>query len=132
VTTPAPRPALKRAADAHIHPAAPAGGSHLRPAPAPEEVATAPVLPGPGPAAAQPADAGSRLSGPLGGTTSDALRAAGKRARRGSRGGRDAKRVELTVQVPKALRKEFRAALKAEQLDADEVVATMLRVWLDR
>jgi hypothetical protein len=65
----------------------------------------------------------------LGGTTSDALRAAGKRTRRQAR---TDKRVELTVQVPKGLRKEFRAALKAEQLDADEVVSTMLRVWLDR
>ncbi|HEX6887723.1 MAG TPA: hypothetical protein VF143_06425 [Candidatus Nanopelagicales bacterium] len=131
MTTPAPRPALKRAADAHIHPAAPAGASHLRPAPDPGEVTDAPLLPEPRPAA-EPAGAVSRLSGPLGGTTSDALRAAGKRARRGGRGGRDEKRVELTVQVPKALRKEFRAALKAEQLDADEVVTTMLRVWLDR
>ena len=41
------------------------------------------------------------------------------------------KKVELTVKVPKSLRKDFRAALKADKKDADEVVTALLRAWLD-
>jgi hypothetical protein len=127
VTTPAPRPALRKAADAHVHPADPSGSHRLRPAgqtPAP------PAEPIPAPAPTVPAvPAPRRLSGPLNGITSDSLRAAGRRGRRRAD---DGKLVELTVKLPKSLRKEFRAALKAQDRQADDVLAALVRAWLDR
>jgi hypothetical protein len=61
--------------------------------------------------------------------TSDSLRAAGRRGRRSAPQG---KSVELTVKLPKALRKEFRAALKEQHQEADDVIAALVRAWLDR
>jgi hypothetical protein len=137
MSTPAPRPALRKAADAHIHPAAPGHSLHtLRPA------SDTPVLPeprqdpeptSPGAPPASPSPDGDatphRLSGPLRGTTSDSLRAAGKKAR--TRPGKAAdKPVDLGVKVPKSLRKDFRAAVKADKKDPDAVVTALLRTWL--
>jgi hypothetical protein len=140
MSTPAPRPALKKAADAHIHPAAPGHSLHtLRPA------ADNPVVPEPR-QDAEPASSGStapgasagtsgeatqhRLSGPLRGTTSDSLRAAAKRARTRPSGKAAEKPVDLGVKVPKSLRKDFRAAVKADKKDPDAVVTALLRTWL--
>ena len=139
MSTPAPRPALKKAADAHIHPAAPGHSLHtLRPAP------SAPTVPEPG-AGTEPSltaaplakpgtksgDAGQhRLSGPLRGTTSDSLRAAAKKARSRPSGKADEKPVDLGVKVPKSVRKEFRAAVKADKKDPDAVVTALLKAWL--
>jgi hypothetical protein len=125
VSTPTPRPALKKAADAHIHPAAPGHAAHsLRHAA--EVEAAAVTAAGTDPSGA-PAH---RLSGPLRGTTTDSLVTPGKGGRRGDRrsGG---KPVELTVKVPKSLRKEFRAAAKARKQDPDEIVTVLLRAWLE-
>ncbi len=141
MSTPAPRPALKKAADAHIHPAAPGHSLHtLRPA-----VDDSPMLPQPrqdaDPSSAGDApldkssgrsgDAGPhRLSGPLRGTTSDSLRAAAKKARTRPSGKAEEKPVDLGVKVPKSLRKDFRAAVKADKKDPDAVVTALLRAWL--
>ncbi len=132
MSTPAPRPALRKAADAHIHPAAPhhpAGA--LRPASVVEAEAVAAGAAATADAAgnADAPRARTRLSGPLRGTTSDSLRAAGKAGRRRARQAQE-KRVELTVKVPKSVRKDFRAAVKADGRDADEVVTDLLRTWL--
>jgi hypothetical protein len=140
MSTPAPRPALKKAADAHIHPAAPGHSLHtLRPASDtaaslpgsrqdPESSAEAAPLSKP---AAKSADtAQHRLSGPLRGTTSDSLRAAAKKARTRPSGKADEKPVDLGVKVPKSLRKDFRAAVKADKKDPDAVVTALLRTWL--
>lgn len=150
MTTPAPRPALRKAPDAHIHPAAPAsGGMRLRaategaPEAGPAEQPTADglaPLPGPresadsgGEARQRAGGAGGRKpSGPLKGITSDSLRAAGRRGAPGRRDDRAReKKVELTVQVPKSLRKEFQAAAKSRKTDPDAVVEALLRAWLD-
>ena len=137
--SPTPRPALKKAADAHIHPAAPG----LRPvtlrhagepAAAPAEPSAPAPEPEPGRAGKGGRERGARpltaLSRPLGGSTSDSLRPPGRRS-----GGRPAKaggkKVELSVKVPKTLRKEFLAAVKADRRNADDVVAALLRGWLD-
>jgi hypothetical protein len=141
MSTPAPRPALKKAADAHIHPAAPGHSLHtLRPA-APD---TAPALPAPSPDP-QPSPTSAplakssgksgepgphRLSGPLRGTTSDSLRAAAKKARTRPSGKADLKPVDLGVKVPKTVRKDFRAAVKADRKDPDAVVTALLKAWL--
>ena len=140
MSTPAPRPALKKAADAHIHPAAPGHSLHtLRPAPDP-----AASLPGPRQDPESSADAAPpvkptaksgdpaqhRLSGPLRGTTSDSLRAAAKKARHRPSGKAEEKPVDLGVKVPKSLRKDFRAAVKADKKDPDAVVTALLKAWL--
>lgn len=128
MSIPAPRPALKKAADAHIHPAAPGHpAGALRPAAVVEAEAASSTSAVGAPAESPPAQA--RLSGPLRGTTSDTLRAAGKASRRRARQEHE-KRVDLEVKVPKSLRKDFRAALKADGKDADEVVTALLRAWL--
>ena len=139
MSTPAPRPALKKAADAHIHPAAPGHSLHtLRPAP------DAPPAPGPrqdsridaeaaplAKSSGKSADPGPhRLSGPLRGTTSDSLRAAAKKARHRPSGKAEEKPVDLGVKVPKSLRKDFRAAVKADKKDPDAVVTALLKAWL--
>jgi hypothetical protein len=81
--------------------------------------------------AASADDAGPhRLSGPLRGTTSDSLRAAAKRARTRPSGKAEAKPVDLGVKVPKSLRKDFRAAVKADKKDPDAVVTALLKAWL--
>ena len=140
MSTPAPRPALKKAADAHIHPAAPGHSLHTlrpaadtaaplpRPSQDPEPSAAATPLSKPAGKSADPAQ--HRLSGPLRGTTSDSLRAAAKKARTRPSGKADEKPVDLGVKVPKSLRKDFRAAVKADKKDPDAVVTALLRTWL--
>ncbi|HYN55582.1 MAG TPA: hypothetical protein VES03_00140 [Motilibacterales bacterium] len=140
MSTPAPRPALKKAADAHIHPAAPGHALHtLRPAADGD-----PSLPEPGRGAepsrtsaplaksgSKSGDAGQhRLSGPLRGTTSDSLRAAAKTSRSRPSGRAEEKPVDLGVKVPKSVRKDFRAAAKADKKDPDAVVTALLKAWL--
>lgn len=149
MTSPTPRPALRRAPDADIHPAAPGqvpirqapvgqaetpgqsarpGVAHLRRAGSEEQPTILPV-----PAA--PEGEPHRLSGPLRGATSDSLRLAGRPTGKGGRKaakGPKEKRVELTVRVPKSLRDDFRAALKADRRDPDEVVGALIRAWLGR
>lgn len=128
MSTPTPRPALRKAADAHIHPAAPGHSARgLRHA---EDVADA-EAPQPEPSDPQPTRAGHRLSGPPTGTTSDSLRT-GKGGRRRARADKapEEKRVDLGVQVPKSLRKELRAAAKASRRTPDEIVTALLRGWL--
>ncbi len=71
-----------------------------------------------------------RLSGPLRGTTSDSLRAAAKKARTRPSGKAEEKPVDLGVKVPKSLRKDFRAAVKADKKDPDAVVTALLKAWL--
>lgn len=147
MSTPAPRPALRKAADAHIHPAAPSHAPGLlrhatEPQPGPDATGQvsvpAPTVspeggrPG---ASGTPAGQGSagaphRLSGALRGVTSDSLRAAGAGRRRGRADRRREKRVELTVKVPKSLRKEFLAAVKSGKKDPDDVVTALLQAWL--
>lgn len=124
MSTPTPRPALKKAADAHIHPAAPGHAAHSLRHAAEVEAAAAAAESG---TSSTPSH---RLSGPLRGTTSDSLVAAGKGGRRGPRRS-EGKPVELTVKVPKSLRKEFRAAAKARKQDPDEIVTVLLQAWLE-
>jgi hypothetical protein len=137
MSTPAPRPALKKAADAHIHPAAPGHSLHtLRPAvdapelPEPHQDGEPAALGG-APLVKSSGNSGPhRLSGPLRGTTSDSLRAAAKKARHRPSGKAEEKPVDLGVKVPKSLRKDFRAAVKADKKDPDAVVTALLKAWL--
>lgn len=142
MNAPAPRPALRKAADAHIHPAAPGHTAHsLRQASEPT-AGTAPALPVPredveskaGSTSSKGADPGKaiphRLSGPLGGTTSDSLRPNAKASRGRGRARPPEKLVEITFKVPKTVRRDFRAAVKADKKDPDEVATALLSAWL--
>jgi hypothetical protein len=140
MSTPAPRPALKKAADAHIHPAAPGHSLHtLRPAgpdaaEVPGQPQDAQPAPADAPVAAPAAKSGDpaqhRLSGPLRGTTSDSLRAAAKKARNRPSGKSAERAVDLEVKVPKSLRRDFRSAAKAAKKDPDVIVTALLKAWL--
>jgi hypothetical protein len=133
VTKPTPRPALRKAPDAHIHPAAPGHSLHLlRPARngspgVPEPRTGAEAIPD---GEAEASTTATSLSGPLRGTTSDSLRNATRKARRPPQGKSADKLVDLKVRVPKSLRKEFQAAAKADKKDPDAVVAALLKAWL--
>lgn len=129
MSTPTPRPALRKAADAHIHPAAP--GHSLRGLRQADD-SDGPPAPAVVAAEGGPSTGGHRLSGPLGGTTSDSLRPRkGGSGRRREAETKPEKTVELTVKVPKSLRKDFREAVKSTRKNPDDVVTALLRAWLD-
>lgn len=122
---PEPRPALQRAADGALHPAAPKAvpPKHLHPAPhapaapAPrtsDETPATPARPGP-PAHFRPGDLRARKAA-------------------GGKGGKPPKpvdRVDLGVKVPKKLRKAVRRKADAEGWSADEAVSYVLQAWVD-
>lgn len=142
--TPTPRPALRKAPDANIHPADPAQAAGPAPVPGPRVSDAPPVarsskavtdprvvrLP-----SAAPTSRGKRLSGPPRGATSDTLRPV-KEVRRPEpatppkRNVAKEKQVDLAVKVPKSLRKDLRAAAKSAGRTPDEVVASLIRVWI--
>ncbi len=139
---PAPRPALKKAADAHIHPAAPDHRPVLLRHAADSE-AEAKAASEPAAATGAPEARLRQGQGPAvhrSGEGQLAVRAVGREhlgqhappSRAGDRPAKaSGKKVTLTVKIPKSLRKEFNAALKADRKDADAVVTSLLRSWLD-
>lgn len=133
MTTPQPRPALRRADDAGVHPALAVAPSQAPPALRPRPVAAEPPEPGAGRPKAKPDKAKGKTKGknakaqvaeqrqPLrsaGHTTSDALRLSGS------------KRVTLQVRVPKSTRKQLRAVAKHSGTSVDELVVSALNDWL--
>lgn len=131
MTAAIPRPALRKAPDAHVHPADP---TRTTGAPPPRAMPAA-VAPSAQPAAV-PLPRLHRLSGPPRGATSDTLRtkkggrAQERRARAAAKQAKE-KKVELTVKVPKSLRKDLRAAAKASGRTPDEVITSLIRAWID-
>ena len=130
-TNPNPRPALRKAPDASVHPAAPVVGPAAPPAV---------VEPSRSPAA-NPRPTHLRPVVGLGGVTSDGLRKAPeeKKAKKGK--GKDAKesnkaakvhqrRVDLKVKVPKEVRRALRTNAKARGTSVDDVVTNVLQGWL--
>lgn len=136
MTTPEPRPALRRADDAGVHPALAVAPSH---APPPFSVGSEePAKPGKARRSPSPRlkvapeaetetskgggkaarTAGGRKFRAAGSATSDALRPA------------RAKQVPLQVRVPKAIRKQLRAVAKNSGASLDEIVVTALNDWL--
>lgn len=136
---PTPRPALRKAPDATVHPAAPVAAADSRPA----------VVPPPkskkaersGPAQLRPVVG-------LGGSTSDVLRrapdedkTAGKapskkkqskkeRKRAEQRAAAHQRRVDLKIRVPKEVRRALRKNAKARGTSVDDVVTNVLQGWL--
>lgn len=79
------------------------------------------------PPARPPAKPSSRKPPPyLSGSTSDAVRVKGKRAKAAAKALENAKPVTLKVQVPKGLRKAVRKRAAADGVSVDEFVASAL------
>ncbi len=126
---PGPRPALRKAPDATVHPAAPVAAEETK---APVVVPTE-----------RARQAHLRPVVGLGGLTSDVLRSAPKDSKSGKRAAKEAKkrakkerelhqrRVDLHVKVPKSVRTKLRKNAKARGTSVDDVVASVLEGWLD-
>ncbi|MFZ0325249.1 MAG: hypothetical protein WAN48_14110 [Actinomycetes bacterium] len=121
--SPEPRPALQKAPDGGMHPAAPraAATKHLHPAPhAPATPAEQPTY--------KPGDLRARkAAGP------------GKSGKPGKPGktskdkddGKRTEQVTLEVAIPKKLRKAVRKKAEAEGWTLDQTVTYVLRAWID-
>ncbi|MCB0916452.1 MAG: hypothetical protein H6525_03090 [Actinobacteria bacterium] len=144
---PAPRPALRKAPDAGVHPAAPvvAPGS---PPPVVEPPEPTPITRAV-PPSRTPRPAHLRPVVGLGGSTSDAIRPAPekgeKKASKSAKGlsakqrkklekkarKRHQRRVSLQVEVPKEVRTKLRKNAKARGTSVDDVVTAVLEGWLE-
>jgi hypothetical protein len=105
-TNPRPRPALRKAPN-EGHPAAIEEPTAKKAAPKQE--------------AAKKRAAKSKLGT---GSTSDTLRGKGKKAKKSTL--RDSEVVDVTVALPRSLRKRLRAEAKAADISVDEYLATLL------
>lgn len=119
---PQPRPALKRAEDADLHPAL-----SVAPAQVPTQLARDTGLrrakeqsPAEETVAVKGKRKGKKFQG-AGRATSDSLR---------GRPDKDAKPVKLDVKVPKKLRNEIRAIAKHSGTSVDAIVSQALADWL--
>jgi len=160
MTNPTPRPALRKAKDATVHPAAPAPArTQRRPviveespaiqvAPATELVEEPPAAAAAAPAAeSAPRKRASTKRG-FRGATSDHMRPSESGAMttpelEPNKSKREAKHesaksdlmtgksAELTIEIPKKLRKEVKTTAKRRNVELDTVVATLLLSWLD-
>lgn len=133
VTNPAPRPALRKAPDARVHPAAPVVGPD-----------SPPGVVQPKPMAGAKAPTHLRPVVGIGGSTSDVLRRvpdeagkadskkAKKQAKKAAKAERKRRhaRVELQVKVPKDVRNQLRKNAKARGTSVDDVVTSVLEGWL--
>jgi len=135
---PTPRPALRKAPDATIHPAAPVADDSLSPVVEP----TAPKKS----ARKEERPAHLRPVTGLGGSTSDVLRRApeideptkdkatksakGSKKRRKKAAKVHQRRVDLKVKVPKDVRQALRSNAKARGTSVDDVVTNVLQGWL--
>lgn len=122
MTPPQPRPALRRADDATVHPAL-----SIAPSQAPPALrSTRATEPAPQP---EPKPKGKKAKGKK--QDAPRFRGAGKATSDVWRGvGGSDKPVRLDVTVPKSLRKELRAVSKASGTPVDALVAQALTAWL--
>lgn len=131
-SNPTPRPALRKAPDASVHPAAPVVG------PADPPPVVEPTKKG---SSTAPRPTHLRPVVGLGGVTSDGLRKApeekkakkskGKSARQSKKAAKvHQRRVDLKVKVPKDVRRALRTNAKARGTSVDDVVTNVLQGWL--
>jgi len=118
---PEPRPALRRAEDGSVHPAAPRAEppKHLHAAPVPAAPTAVPP-PKSDKAKYKPGDLRARKA------------TKGAADRGGSSPGTKAELAKLKVAIPKALRKAARKQADADKTSVDVVVAQALDAWLPR
>lgn len=122
---PKPRPALRRADDAGVHPALSIAPSQAPPTALAGRVTDA------GAAGDDQSKLPPRPKDKAGkkGKKAEPFRGAGKATSDVYRARSD-KRVSLQVQVPKSVRKELRAVSKASDTPMDELVTEIFTTWL--
>jgi hypothetical protein len=114
--TPEPRPALKKAPDGAVHPAAAPRTS------APKHLHAAPTAP-------------SAASAPEDGLTKSSQRPDFKpgdlRARKAKAKGHSEPTVTLKIEVPKSVRKDAKKKAERGGYELDGVIVSLLRAWVD-
>lgn len=117
---PEPRPALRRANDGSVHPAAPRAtpDKHLHPAPVPPVTALPTSEPGP----FRHGDLRARKA---------AKAAKDAKAGKAAQGKKPEETVPLEVRIPKKLRKALRKRAGASGGHIDEIVSDALYAYLD-
>lgn len=132
-SNPHPRPALRKAPDATVHPAAPVVGPQDPPPVV--EPAKAAESGKKGASTAKPSHLRPVVG--LGGVTSDGLRKAPEDKPKKSKQKQSKKaakvhqrRVDLKVKVPKDVRRALRTKAKARGTSVDDVVTNVLQGWL--
>ena len=126
--TPEPRPALQKAPDGGVHPAAAPRTSapmHLHPAPQ-APVAAAGRTPVDEPALAKPGAGKDKKA-----KSREGFRPGDLRARKAAKSKQEGPSAVLKVDLPKDLRKAARKKAERGGYDLDAVVASLLRAWVD-
>lgn len=116
--TPEPRPALRRADDGEVHPAAPRATPEKHLHPAPPAPAVAPTA-----SHYKPGDLRARKAGVASGRSGKT-----KKGKKGEAG----ETVPLNVDVPKKLRKAIRRQAESESRSVDDLVTDALMGYLER
>ncbi len=119
MSNPIPRPALRKAPDADIHPAI-ADPDHVT-----VDLRSQPAVSIPAPPTVD--------TGRIGTKGKVTKQADSKKAKSKSNAARrKGKRIELHVRVPRTVRSQLRDTAKARGTSVDDVVSTVLEGWLDK
>lgn len=125
---PAPRPALRRAPDAAVHPALGAGTVNTIDLRSPQRDRTADVAtsPSPGLSPKESKDAKAAKRGKKARPATSATKTKpGKKAKRGKK----AHRIDMHLRIPADVRHQLRSTAKARGTSVDEVVTSVLEGW---
>ncbi len=128
---PQPRPALKRADDADLHPALSVAPTQMVPRAPREAAGSADVVNPAAKSKGSKAKAKGKGKGKKGQKDLGPYRSAGRATSDVLRHGKDsAKQVKLKVTVPKRVRSELRAIAENGETSVDEIVSQALVEWL--
>ncbi len=122
MSNPIPRPALRKAPDADIHPAI-ADPAHVT-----VDLRSQPAVSMPAVSMPAPPTVDTGRTGAKGKVTkqADSKQSKSNAARR------KGKRIELHVRVPRTVRSQLRDTAKARGTSVDDVVSTVLQGWLNK
>ncbi len=124
MSNPIPRPALRKAPDADIHPAI-ADPAHVT-----VDLRSQPAVSIPAVSMPAPPTVDTGRTGAKGKITKQADSKKAKSKSNAAR--RKGKRIELHVRVPRTVRSQLRDTAKARGTSVDDVVSTVLEGWLDK
>ncbi len=127
MSNPIPRPALRKAPDADIHPAI-ADPAHVTVDLRSQPAVSMPAVSMPAVSMPAPPTVDTGRTGAKGKVTkqADSKQSKSNAARR------KGKRIELHVRVPRTVRSQLRATAKARGTSVDDVVSTVLQGWLNK
>ncbi len=124
MSNPIPRPALRKAPDADIHPAI------ADPSQVTVDLRSPPAVSIPAVSIPAPPTVDTGRTGAKGKVTKQADSKKAKSKSNAAR--RNGKRIELHVRVPRTVRSHLRDTAKARGTSVDDVVSTVLEGWLDK